>query len=74
MTLYDNSLFIFTSDHGDSLNEHNSPHGHRWFIYTEQIQVPLIIKFPKNKYIKSVTQINKADKFITVSSNASPGD
>lgn len=57
LSLYDNSIFIFTSDHGDSLNEHNSPRGHGWFIYTEQIQVPLIIKFPKNKYIKPVTQI-----------------
>ena len=61
LSLYDNSLIIFTSDHGESLGDpvadHASPLGHGWFIYLEQVQVPLIIKFPKNKYIKSVSQI-----------------
>lgn len=61
LSLYDNSLIIFTSDHGESLGDpvadHASPTGHGWFLYLEQIQVPLIIKFPKNKYIKSVSQI-----------------
>jgi len=57
LSIYDNSLIIFTSDHGESLGEHNSPLGHGWFLYTEQIQVPLIIKFPKNKYIRSINQL-----------------
>jgi arylsulfatase A-like enzyme len=61
LSLYDNSLIIFTSDHGESLGDlvtdHASPTGHGWFLYLEQIQVPLIVKFPKNKYIKSVSQI-----------------
>jgi len=60
LSLYDNSLIIFTSDHGESLgspDDHNSPRGHGWFIYSEQIRIPLIIKFPNNKYIKSIDQI-----------------
>ena len=61
LSLYDNSLIIFTSDHGESLGDpvadHASPTGHGWFLYLEQIQVPLIVKFPKNKYIKPVPQI-----------------
>ena len=61
LSLYDNSLIIFTSDHGESLGDpvvdHASPPGHGWFLYLEQTQVPLIIKFPQNKYIKSVSQI-----------------
>ncbi|KPJ66247.1 MAG: hypothetical protein AMJ43_08640 [Coxiella sp. DG_40] len=61
LSLYDNSLIILTSDHGESLGDpvvdHASPPGHGWFLYREQIQVPLIIKFPKNKYINYVSQI-----------------
>jgi arylsulfatase A-like enzyme len=61
LSLYDNSLIILTSDHGESLGDpvadHASPGGHGWFVYLEQVQVPLIIKFPKNKHIQSVSQI-----------------
>jgi arylsulfatase A-like enzyme len=43
--LYDNSVIVFTSDHGEGLGQHN------WFdhgrIYNEQLFVPLIIKLPQ---------------------------
>ncbi len=61
LSLYDNSLIIFTSDHGESLGDpvadHGYPFGHGWFPYREQIRIPLIIKFPHNKYTKVVSQI-----------------
>lgn len=47
---FDNSLIIFTSDHGEEFWEHNNfTHGHS--MYEEVIHIPLIIKFPK-KIIK----------------------
>ncbi len=56
--LYDDALIVFTSDHGEALKNpllnHGSPRGHGWFLYMEQVHVPLIMKFPDNQYIKSV--------------------
>ncbi len=46
--LLDKTIFIFTSDHGESLGEHKeSTHG--FFIYQEAIHVPLIFVFPFEK-------------------------
>jgi arylsulfatase A-like enzyme len=43
--LYDNTLIIVTSDHGEEFLEHGSlAHGHS--LYDELIRVPLIVKFP----------------------------
>ena len=40
---YDNSLIVFTSDHGEALGEHGeSTHG--FFLYDATLRVPLIIK------------------------------
>ena len=44
--LYDKSLIIATSDHGQSLHE-NGFYGHGIYLYDELIRVPLIIKFPE---------------------------
>lgn len=43
--LYDDSLIIFTSDHGESLGEHQEPQ-HGFFVYDSVLRVPLIIKAP----------------------------
>ena len=43
--LYDDSLIIFTSDHGEEFWEHGGvDHGHT--LYDELLRVPLIIKLP----------------------------
>ena len=43
--LYDDSLIIFTSDHGEEFWEHGGvDHGHT--LYDELLRVPLIIKIP----------------------------
>lgn len=61
LNLYNNSLIVFTSDHGESLGhpieDHGSFYGHGWFTYLEQIQVPLIMKFPQQRHVKSIEQI-----------------
>ena len=47
--LVSNTVLIFTSDHGESLGEHQeSTHG--FFIYQEGIHVPLIVVTPVEKY------------------------
>lgn len=45
LKIYDESLIILTSDHGDEFWEHGSiEHGHT--LYNELIHVPLIVKLP----------------------------
>ncbi len=48
MNLYDDSLIIVTSDHGQALNEHGYLL-HKVYLYEELTRIPLIIKYPKNK-------------------------
>ncbi len=43
--LYDNSIIIFTADHGDSLGE-DGRWGHAYTIYPEIVRIPLIIHLP----------------------------
>jgi len=47
--LYDQTMIIFTSDHGEEFGEHKG-WGHRHSVYEESIKVPLIIKFPGSRY------------------------
>lgn len=44
--LYDESAIVFTSDHGESLGEHDLYFEHGWFAYDATLRVPLIIKRP----------------------------
>jgi len=52
--IYDKSLIIVTSDHGQAIKKKRKfPfYGHGNFLYNELIEVPLIIKFPKNRKIQ----------------------
>jgi len=45
--IYDNSIVIITSDHGDLIGEHDLVH-HSYSVYEELIHVPLIVKLPGN--------------------------
>jgi arylsulfatase A-like enzyme len=43
--ILDNTIVVFTSDHGESWGEHDLLyHGHS--LYQEQIRIPLIVRFP----------------------------
>lgn len=44
--LYDSSLIVFTSDHGEALGEHGVV-GHVVNLHDEMLHVPLMIKLPK---------------------------
>lgn len=43
--LYDNSIVIFTADHGDSLGEEGR-WGHAYTVFPEVMRIPLIMKIP----------------------------
>lgn len=47
--IYDSTLLVITSDHGESLGEHGE-NSHGWFIYNSTTHVPLVMKLPgRNK-------------------------
>ena len=43
----DDTIVIFTSDHGDALGAHRW--NQKWVLYEESVRVPLIIRDPRNK-------------------------
>jgi arylsulfatase A-like enzyme len=45
--LYDGSAILFTSDHGESLGEHDYWFEHGWFAHEPGLRVPLIVKRPR---------------------------
>ena len=58
--LYDDSLIIFSSDHGEGMGEHGYFFGHSENLYNSQIHVPLIIKYGsslngrRNDFVKHI--------------------
>lgn len=67
--LYEDSLMIFTSDHGEALNEHGKL-GHGFNVYHETSLVPLIIKFPGFMNLKGRVDrvVSLTDIFPTIAS------
>ena len=65
--VYDDSLIIITSDHGQAFKERRKIpyYGHGYFLYDELIEIPLIIKLPMNRKLvqkagyQSLTSIYK---------------
>jgi arylsulfatase A-like enzyme len=47
--LYDDTIIILTSDHGEEFYEHGGWH-HTHSLYNETIKVPLLIKFPHSRH------------------------
>ncbi len=47
--LYNKTLVVFTSDHGESLGEHGEE-THGFFLYDATVHVPLIVKFPGSRW------------------------
>ncbi|MCK4943355.1 MAG: sulfatase-like hydrolase/transferase, partial [Candidatus Aminicenantes bacterium] len=66
--LYDPSLIIFTSDHGEALYEHGF-FGHGRNVYDEASRIPLIVKFPRKMNLKGRVKrvVQLADIFPTFS-------
>ena len=66
--LYDSTLIIITSDHGEMLGEHGEE-THTYFIYQGAIKVPLIFKLPgQNKAVRVKSLAGLVDIVPTVCS------
>jgi arylsulfatase A-like enzyme/Tfp pilus assembly protein PilF len=49
--LYDQSLIVFLSDHGESLGEHGEKE-HGFFVYDSTVHIPLIVKPPAGSGVR----------------------
>ncbi|NIM07431.1 MAG: sulfatase-like hydrolase/transferase, partial [Armatimonadetes bacterium] len=71
---FENALIILVADHGEAFAEHDTlQHGNN--LNQEQLQVPLIIKFPasQNAGLRIKERVSLADIFPTVMARARPG-
>jgi tetratricopeptide (TPR) repeat protein len=65
--IYDRAAILLLSDHGEGLNDHGEPE-HGIFLYREALQVPLIVKLPRqDRRSTSVsTPVPLSDVFATI--------
>ncbi|HJW94117.1 MAG TPA: sulfatase-like hydrolase/transferase, partial [Thermoanaerobaculia bacterium] len=65
--LYDKSLIILLSDHGEGLGDHKETE-HGIFLYREALQVPLMMKLPGQamKGVSIATPVELSDVFPTI--------
>ncbi|HEY2830444.1 MAG TPA: sulfatase-like hydrolase/transferase [Thermoanaerobaculia bacterium] len=65
--VYDKALIILLSDHGEGLNEHGEDE-HGLFLYREDLQVPLMVKLPKQRRAGASvkTPVELTDVFPTI--------
>lgn len=47
--IYDDALILIVADHGEGLNDHGEEE-HGIFLYREAIQVPMLVKLPRNRH------------------------
>jgi arylsulfatase A-like enzyme len=47
--LYDSTLIVFSSDHGESLGEHGYFFEHGEYLYDTTLRIPLIVKYPASR-------------------------
>jgi len=50
MGLYDDSVIVVTSDHGEEFNEHGDVGHHNFKLYKELVHIPLVIRYPKGAH------------------------
>lgn len=67
-SIYDNTMIVFTSDHGEEFGEHGRIGWHSHSLYDELLKVPLVIKFPEqqNAGIRVQPQVSSIDIAPTV--------
>jgi arylsulfatase A-like enzyme/Flp pilus assembly protein TadD len=61
--VYDDALIILLSDHGEGLNDHGERE-HGVLLYREALQVPLIVKLPRNE--RRGTRVAEAVQLVDV--------
>ncbi len=65
--MFDNSLIILTSDHGQLLGEHRRI-SHGTFLYDQLLKVPLLIKYPKESHIEILKNSQKYISLVKIKS------
>jgi arylsulfatase A-like enzyme len=55
--LYDNTIIIWSSDHGSFLGAHGLKG--KWLMYEESIRIPLIIRDPRHKAARTGRRVNQ---------------
>jgi len=65
--LYDNTLIIITSDHGESFGEHQFL-DHTLTLYEDQVRIPILVKYPKQAHAGTIRleRVSIIDIFATV--------
>ncbi|HVG25504.1 MAG TPA: sulfatase-like hydrolase/transferase [Thermoanaerobaculia bacterium] len=61
--LYDDALIVLLSDHGEGLGEHGEQE-HGVLLYREALQVPLIVKLPRNE--RGGTHVTRTAQLVDV--------
>ncbi|MDH3745078.1 MAG: sulfatase-like hydrolase/transferase [Acidobacteriota bacterium] len=54
--MYDDSLIVFTSDHGEEFGEHGRVGWHSHSLFDELLHVPLIVKYPDGHFAGSTVE------------------
>ena len=69
MGVYENSMIVFLSDHGEALYEHGA-FGHGPIVYEEMTHIPLVVKFPSYMNLKGRVKalVQVTDIFPTIAS------
>lgn len=44
--IYSNTLFVIYGDHGEAFGQHDANFGHTFFLYEENVRVPLLVAVP----------------------------
>lgn len=74
LDMYDDSMIIFTADHGEGMGEHGLYFAHEDYLYDSLIHVPLIVKYDK-KGVRRKENVQLMDLLPTILSVAGiPGD
>lgn len=56
--LYDDSVIVLTSDHGDSLGDEGR-WGHQFYVLPESMRVPLIVQLPASRRTRLTTDLGR---------------
>ncbi|MFQ5526419.1 MAG: sulfatase [Thermoanaerobaculia bacterium] len=61
--LYDDTMIVFTSDHGEEFGEHGKVGWHSHSLFDELLRVPLVVKFPGQRHagIRVESQVSSID-------------
>jgi arylsulfatase A-like enzyme len=68
LDLYDDTLIVFTSDHGEELGERDRMGWHSHALFDEQLRVPLIVRLPGGRHAgrRVAAQVRSIDILPTV--------